>query len=177
MSKAVTSRIPKKQRSERIKLLSVITLAQKIGYLRIETLPGSRMFDSLPTRTFRANRDIRLKDELALVKQGLVEISHVHHDKAVKTLEAGALIGELPLLGQSMFGTAATACPQGATIAVMNAEAAREWIKKNPLALMEMVGPRLARTEAAHYRDSAFEDRLSPPGDGRRRHYCYRAVA
>lgn len=135
-----------------MQLLHAATLAQKIGYLRIETLPGSLMFESLPTRALNANRIIRLKDELALVKQGLVEISHPHYGKSVRTLDAGVLFGELPLLGQSLFGTQAKAGAKGATIAVMDAEAAREWVKQNPLALMEIVGPRLARVESDHYR-------------------------
>lgn len=151
-SKAFASRIPKQPRTERMQSLAAATLAQKIGYLRIETLPGSLIFDGLPTRAFRANRVIRLKDELALVKQGLVEISHLHYGKSVRTLEAGALFGELPLLGQSLFGTAAKTGAKGATIAVMDAEAARQWVKQNPLALMELVGPRLARIESDHYR-------------------------
>lgn len=147
-----TSRTHRRQPTERTQKLAAATLAQKIGYLRIETLPDSSMFERLLTRSFKANRNIRLKDELALIKNGQIEVSHKQYGKSVKTLKAGILFGEMALLGQSTFGTEVKAGTEGATIAVMDAEAAREWIRQNPLSLMEILGPKLVSTEADHYR-------------------------
>ncbi len=144
--------VRKHLRSERMKELAASALAQQVGYLRIEELPGSNIFDTLPIRPFNPHRIIRGKNELFLVKHGLVEIWHTRYDKLVKTLEQGAVFGELPLVGQSMLGTRAISGTPGATVAVMDEAAALEWVKADPTLMLRMVGSRLARVEAEHYR-------------------------
>jgi CRP-like cAMP-binding protein len=144
--------VRKHVRSERMKELAAVALAQQVGYLRIEDLPGSAVFDKLPTRSFNAHRIIRGKNELFLVKHGLVEIWHTHYDKLVKTLEQGALFGEMPLVGQSMLGTRAITGTPGATVAVMDEAAALRWVEADPALMLRMVGKRLARVEDEHYR-------------------------
>ena len=139
-------------RSERMKELAAAALAQQVGYLRAEDLPGTDIFDTLPTTTFNAHRIIRAKNELFLVIHGLVEIWHTHYDKLVSSLMAGALFGELPLLGQSMLGTKAITGTPGATVAVMDEAAALEWLKSDPTPILRMVGTRLVRVESEHYR-------------------------
>jgi hypothetical protein len=80
------------------KVLAARTLAQKIGYLRVQDFPLS-IFDNLPTQDFTAHRIICPYSELFVVQKGVVEIWHTHHDMLVSALEQGALFGEMSLLG------------------------------------------------------------------------------
>ena len=138
--------------TERTKSLAAFALSRKIGFLRLEDFPDSHIFQTLPTQLFNPNRVLRFKNELLLVKHGQVEIWHTHHDYLVKKLEAGALFGDMPLLGQAMLGTKAISGTEGATVAVINVEAAKEWIKSDPAPIFEKLGNRLAEIEAEHYR-------------------------
>lgn len=138
--------------TERMRALAASALAQKIGYLKLEIFPDMSIFDTLPTQSLNPNRIIRYKDELYLVKQGSVEIWHTYYDYLVKTLEARTLFGEMALMGQTMLGTQAISGTRGATLAIMNVDAAMEWIKANPLAIVEKLGPKLALIEKQHYR-------------------------
>ena len=118
----------------------------------MERLPDSAIFDRLPARRVVANKIIRLQDEVAVVNQGSVEIRHIHYAKPASTLETGVLFGDLPFIGQSMFGTRAVAGPTGVTFGVMDADSARKWAKQHSLALLEILGSRLIRVENDHYR-------------------------
>lgn len=142
----------KHEPTDRKKALTASTLAQKVGYLRIEELPGSHIFDRLPTHSFSPHRIIRSKDELFLIKLGLVEIWQTRHDTLVKDLGPGVMFGDFPMLGQTMMGTKAITGSQGASITVIDAAAAKEWIKSNPLSIVGMLGHRLAKIEDEHYR-------------------------
>jgi CRP-like cAMP-binding protein len=154
MSKRATapSNAKRHEFTHKMKVLAASALAQKIGYLRIEDLPDARIFDKLPTRSFEAHRIIRSNNELFLIKSGLVEIWHTHHDFMVKDLTPGALFGEMSMLGQTMLGAKAITGPPGATVAAINLDTAKEWIKTAPLSIIEKIGHRLAATEAEHYR-------------------------
>ena len=132
--------------------LAASTLAQKIGYLRVDDFPSASISNTLPTQAYSANRFIRCKDELFIVKEGSVEIWHKRYDKLVSELETGVLFGEMPLLGQTMLGTRAITGKQGATIAVMNIESAKEWIESNPVSIFAELGYRLSSIETEHYR-------------------------
>src|SRR6185295_2083843 len=138
--------------TQRKKALTASALAQKIGYLHIEELPDSQIFDALPIKSFSPHRIIRGKDELFLVMHGLVEIWHTRHDTLVKNLGPGVLFGDFPLLGQTMMGTRAITGSPGVTITMIDADAAKEWIKTDPLLIVEMLGKRLAKVEDEHYR-------------------------
>ena len=144
--------IRKHERSRRAKELAAVALAHKIGYLRIEDLPNEQVFDSLPTQSFNQHRIIRAKDELFLIRHGLVEIWHTSDDILVKELEPGVLFGNMPLLGQVMLGTKAITGPPGATVTVIDADAMTEWVKTAPATILEIIGRRLANVEGEHYR-------------------------
>jgi CRP-like cAMP-binding protein len=135
-----------------LKTLSASSLAQKIGYLRADDFPSSNFFDSLPVQSFSPHRIIRCKDQLYIVKRGLVEIWHTRHDCLVKRLTIGTLFGDLPLLGQTMLVTRAIAGDAGARLAVMNFNAANEWIKADSISVIERLGPVLAYANDQHYR-------------------------
>ena len=149
--KEISPGVRKHARTERMKTLAASTLARKVGYLRIEDLPGLAIFDTLPIISFNAKRAIRPKNELLLIKHGMVEIRHASYDRLVSTLEAGALFGNLPLVGQSMLRTKAFAGTPGATVAVMDEAAALQWVGSNPAEMMRLVGVRLTRIESEHY--------------------------
>jgi CRP-like cAMP-binding protein len=140
--------------SEKTKALSAATLAQKIGYLNIKDLPSINMFENLPTLSFNPHRIIRPKDELFVIQEGIVEIWHTHHDHLVKELRAGVLFGEMTLLGQTMLRTKAIVGTEGVAVSIMDANAAKEWIKSDPVSILEKLGQRLAEIEAHHYGSS-----------------------
>ncbi|MGA9771142.1 MAG: helix-turn-helix domain-containing protein [Blastocatellia bacterium] len=148
--------VNKHEPTQRKKVLTASALAQKIGYLRIEELPDSQIFETLPIKSFSPHRIIRGNDELFLIRHGLVEIWHTRHDTLVKNLGPGVLFGDFPLLGQTMMGTKAITGSPGATITMIDADAAKAWIKTDPLLIVETLGRRLARVEDEHYR-SCFQ--------------------
>ena len=135
-----------------MKALVASALSQKIGYLRVEDFPDAKLFDTLTTRSYSPNRIIRCEDKLLLVKRGLVEVWHTHHDLLVKKLIVGTLFGDMPHLGQTMVVTQAVSGAAGAIVAVMDADRARKLITANALPLAEKLYPRLAAAEAEHYR-------------------------
>ena len=136
----------------RMKALAAVALAQKVGHLRLEDLPASSIFETLPTRSLDAKLTVRTKDELFLVREGQVEIRHIQHGFFVKELKPGTLFGEMPLLGQTMLGTKAITGEEGATLVVMDVETAKEWVMNDPVSILLEVGQRLIRTEADLYR-------------------------
>jgi CRP-like cAMP-binding protein len=138
--------------TERLKALSAITLAQKIGYLREDDFPSLSFFDSLPIQTYSPHRMIRCKDQLYLVKRGLVEIWHSEQDNIVKKLTIGTLFGEMAMLGQTMLVTKAISGEAGATVAVMDSDAARRWLEVDSIKIVERLGPKLAYADEEHYR-------------------------
>lgn len=148
----VLNRVRRHERSQGMKALAASALAQKIGYLRVEQLPHTHIFETLPAQSFSANRLIRGADKLFLLRDGLVEIWHTAHDTLVKELKPGALFGDMPLVGQTMIGTKAITGQPGATVTMIDANTVTEWIKTAPVAIVEMIGHRLASIEAEHYR-------------------------
>lgn len=151
-TQAAIQGVRKHLHTDRKKALAASALAQKVGYLRIEDLPDSAFFNSLATKSFNPHRIIRGKNELFLMVHGLVEIWHTRYDKLVKSLEQGSLFGEMPLLGQSMLGTKAVVGAPGATVVVIDEASALEWVKSEPTEIMQVIGSRLTKIEAEHYR-------------------------
>jgi CRP/FNR family transcriptional regulator, cyclic AMP receptor protein len=139
--------------SKKRKILAARILAQKIGYLRTQDFPS---FPDMPTQTFNAHRIIRAKDELFVVKNGMVEIWHSHQDMLVTELQQESIFGEMSLLGQTMLGCQAIAGRDGVTLGVMNSNLTKEWIDSNPVAILQELGPHFAFVEAEHYR-AAFQ--------------------
>lgn len=149
MNKRVIGR-RKHRVTEKSKALAVSVLAQKIGYLRLDDLSDA-IIETLPTRSYNPHRMIRCKGELFILKEGVVEIWHTRFDKLVKQLEPGAMFGDMPPLGQTILGTKVITGKTGATVLVMNIEAAKRWIENNPSICSE-IGQRLYANEIEHYR-------------------------
>ena len=137
--------------TDRMKALAASSLAQKIGYLKAEDFPGSRVFVSLPVQSFVSGRIINCKNNICLVTRGAVEIYHTVHSYFIKRLSSGTLFGDMPLLGQTMLITKALAGEEGAEIGFMDTYTAKRWARTNPLGLLEKIGCRLADIEQEHY--------------------------
>ena len=135
------------------KLLVASMLAQKIGYLKVQDF-SQPFFESLPTQEFSPHKILRPHDELFVVRTGIVEIWHSHHDMLVSELEPGIIFGDMSLLGQTMLGCKAIAGSKGVTVAVLDMRKVADWIRHDPLALFQELGPRLGIAEADHYRAS-----------------------
>lgn len=139
--------------TKQTKALAAFALADKVGYLQVTDFPNTKLFDNLSTQSYGPHKVIRGKhNELLLVTHGLVEVWHKQQDLLVKKLVTGALFGEMPLLGQTMIVTQAIAGEAGATIAVMDEEQVSQLIQADPVAIARKLYPRLAATEADHYR-------------------------
>lgn len=138
--------------TDKMKALAANALAQKVGCLRVEDSPGSSIFAALPRQYFNPKRIIRPKNALCLVSGGMVQIRHSHYDFLVKELPPGALFGNISLLGQTMLATEAVAGAEGDLISFMSADTAREWVKANPIEILEKTGSSLALIDAKHYR-------------------------
>ena len=130
--------------SNKRKLLAAKSLAQKIGYLKLQL--------DLPTQDFNPYKIIRPKGELFVIQKGTVEIWHTRLDMLVTNLGENSVFGEMPLLGQTMLGTQAIAGSEGVRLGVMNLDQVREWIGTNQLSILQELGPRLAQLEVEHYR-------------------------
>jgi CRP-like cAMP-binding protein len=138
--------------TDRMKAITATALARKIGYLRIEDFPRSNILATLPVRDYKPERIIRCAGVLCLVSDGSVQIRHARHNYLVKEITTGALFGAMPLLGQTMLGTEAVAGVKGAVISIITVDAAKEWIKANPIAVFKRLGSRLAFVEDEHFR-------------------------
>jgi CRP-like cAMP-binding protein len=132
--------------AEKRKKLAASSLAQKIGYLKIE-LPID-----LPRQTFNAHKVIRPKDELFVIQKGVVEIWHSRQDMLVTQLGEDSLFGEMPLLGQTMLGCQAIVGTGGVTLGVIDVDQVTELVSPKELSFLQTLGPRLAHIEADHYR-------------------------
>lgn len=142
--------------TEKRKELAAAMLAQKIGYLKLQDFPSIHTFDPLPAQSFGPHRIIRPKDELFVITEGKVEIWRTHQDMLVSQLGPGTLFGDMPLLGQTTLGCKAIAGSEGVALGVLNLDLITEWIRADPLAILQELGPRLFLVEAGEYR-AAFQ--------------------
>jgi CRP-like cAMP-binding protein len=152
--------------SEKIRSLAAISLGNKVGYLKLSDLTGPEneraqnfISRSLPKRTFRKGDRIQPPAQkgpsLSLVISGSVDISRVSASGTefnVKTVEAGALFGDMPSLGQAMLGARATAAESTKIAFISEADFDRLCATSPPVALnvLKRVGPRLADAERRH---------------------------
>jgi CRP-like cAMP-binding protein len=130
--------------TDKRKRLAAASLAQKIGYLKLE-LPD------IPAKHFNAHKVIRPDNELFVIRKGVVEIWHTQQDMLVTELGENTLFGEMPLLGQTMLGCQAIVGSGGVTLGVIDVDQVTELVGPG-LSILEKLGPRLAHVEADHYR-------------------------
>jgi CRP-like cAMP-binding protein len=128
--------------SEKKKILAAKSLAQKIGYLKLE-------FPDIPARHFNAHKVLRPDNELFVIRKGIVEIWHTHYDMLVTELGETSVFGEMPFLGQTMLGCQAIVGAGGVTVGVLSTEQAGELDTQT---ILEDLGPRLAQLQVENYR-------------------------
>jgi CRP-like cAMP-binding protein len=168
---------PKRRRrtkgpSERIRLLAALSLAPKIGYIKISDLiePEEReaeawVRDRLPRLIFKAGDAIHPTESrepmLFIVRMGAVNVfrpSTSGRRLLVKRLDAGTLFGEMPQIGQTMLGAHVEAA-EPAEIAVVSSQDFDQIAKRAPTIwynLVRKIGPRLVEAERRH-EQAAFQ--------------------
>jgi CRP/FNR family transcriptional regulator, cyclic AMP receptor protein len=173
-TKRAMSKMKKKKRtkgpSDKIRSLAAISLASKVGYLKLSDLAGQdkaaeAALDKLPKRNFKAGDTVYPTSSkgpvAAVVRSGSVSISRVSasgRDLDVKTVEAGTIFGDMPMLGQSMLGARAVAA-DAAKVTYISAGDFEKIASASPavaLNLARLIGPRLVDAERRH-EQSAFQ--------------------
>jgi CRP-like cAMP-binding protein len=137
--------------TEKRKVLAAKILSRKIGYLKAQEF-SPNIFENIPTHRVAAHRIIRPKNELFVVQEGVVEIWRTSQDMFVTELKAGAMFGEMSMLGQTMIGCQAIAGSGGVTLGVMNVEHITEWVNTNPVPILNTLGARLSLVESENYK-------------------------
>jgi CRP/FNR family cyclic AMP-dependent transcriptional regulator len=158
--------------SEKIRSLAALSLAQKVGYLKLIDLSGPEsakletlINERLPKKNFKQGDTIYPGNQkgptLFLVKSGSVRITRPSAQGQqfdVKTVEAGSVFGEMPMLGQTMLGAHAIAA-ESAKVAIINAAEFEKLASSSPaiaLNVLRQIGPRLADAERRH-EQAAFQ--------------------
>ncbi|HSB08996.1 MAG TPA: Crp/Fnr family transcriptional regulator [Blastocatellia bacterium] len=157
--------------SEKIRSLAAISLAGKVGYLKLSDLVGQNSraaeaaIEKMPKRNFKQGDTVyptSQKGPLAcLVRSGRVKIirkSASDKDLDVKTVEPGTIFGEMPTLGQSMLGARAVAS-EPSKVTFISAGDFDKLAAASPsvaLNLAKQIGPRLVDAERRH-EQSAFQ--------------------
>lgn len=171
----VTTRTKRKRRtagpSEKIRSLAAISLANKVGYLKLSDLYGQNnkaaeaVLDRMPRRNFKAGETIYPSSQkgpvACLVRSGRVNIvrtASTGRDFDVKTVEAGTIFGDMPTLGQSMLGARAVAAEPSKVTFISPADFEKLAAASPSVALnlARQIGPRLVDAERRH-EQSAFQ--------------------
>lgn len=157
--------------SEKIRSLAAISLANKVGYLRLSDLVGQNSksadnaIEKMPKRNFKAGDTIYPSSHkgpvACLVRSGKVNIvrtASTGRDFDVKSVDAGTIFGDMPTLGQSMLGAKAVAAEPSKVTFIGPAEF-EKLASASPsvaLNLARQIGPRLVDAERRH-EQSAFQ--------------------
>jgi CRP/FNR family cyclic AMP-dependent transcriptional regulator len=152
--------------SEKIRSLAAISLANKVAYLKLSDLTGPEnekaqafISQTLPKRTFKKGEVIRPPAQkgpsLSLVISGRVELSRTAASGTefdIKSVEPGTLFGDVPSLGQALFGARATAAETSKIAFISESDFDRLCSISPAIALnaLKRVGPRLAEAERKH---------------------------
>src|SRR5689334_7804350 len=112
-----------------------MSVGRKVGYLTISDLTGGddpkieNAINDLPRKTFKQGDTVYPSNvksgTLFLLKSGRVQVNRASangQSHNVKTLDPGTIFGDAPALGQSMFGTTATASEASKVIVITPAD-------------------------------------------------------
>lgn len=157
--------------SEKIRSLAALSLANKVGYLKLGDLVGQNsravdsVIDKMPKRNFKAGETVYPSSQkgpvACLVRSGRVNIvrtASTGRDFEVKAVEPGTIFGDMPMLGQSMLGAKAVAA-EPAKVTFIGAPEFEKIAHASPavaLNLARQIGPRLVDAERRH-EQSAFQ--------------------
>lgn len=89
-----------------------------------------------------------------MIEEGEVEITNPESDRSVVVLEAGAIFGEDPLLGQSLFGMRALS--KGAKVYFLYPKQVAELIKLDAANILDKLGRKLVEAQRERVR-AAFQ--------------------
>jgi CRP-like cAMP-binding protein len=157
--------------SEKIRSLAAISLANKVGYLKLSDLVGQNSksvdnaIDKLSSRNFKPGQTVYPPSQkgpvACLVRSGRVNIvrtASTGRDFDVKAVEAGTIFGEMPMLGQSMLGARAVAADSSKVTYITPADFEKIASASPTVALnlARQIGPRLVDAERRH-EQSAFQ--------------------
>jgi CRP/FNR family transcriptional regulator, cyclic AMP receptor protein len=157
--------------SEKIRSLAALSLSAKVGYLKLDDLLGGAsskveaLIDGLPKRNFKKGDKVYPSSVkgpvLFLIKSGSVAITRASvtgQEFDVKTLEPGAIFGDMPLAGQAMLGAQAVATEPTKVALINNAEFEKLAAASPSIALnvVRQLGPRLVEAERKH-EQAAFQ--------------------
>lgn len=157
--------------SDKIRALAAMSVGRKVGYLTLADLTGGdnpkleNAINELPRKNFKQGDPVfpnNVKGSaLFLLKSGRIQVTRTSasgqtHD--VRTLDPGAIFGESPALGQSMFGTSATAVEATKVIVITAADFDKLVASTPELALnvLKKVGSRLVEADRQH-EQAAFQ--------------------
>lgn len=157
--------------SDKIRALAAMSVGRKVGYLTLADLTGGddpkieNAINDLPRKQFKPGDTVYPSNvrsgTLFLLKSGRVQVSRtaangqVHE---VKMLEPGTIFGDAPALGQSMFGTTATATEATKVIVITPADFDKLVASSPEMALnvLRKVGSRLVEADRQH-EQAAFQ--------------------
>ncbi|MFQ5886324.1 MAG: Crp/Fnr family transcriptional regulator [Anaerolineae bacterium] len=137
-------------------------MKKKIGYLLVEDIlrdlgPREReeIERSFAETTFRRGEHIYTPEEeiLFLLKEGMVQLYRLTREgekRVVDSLGPGTIFGEMPLIGQGMYGAFAQAV-EDCTLGTMERPALERLLLQRPtiaLRILEGVGKRLSEAES-----------------------------
>jgi len=174
--KADASKVKRKRRtkgpSEKIRTLAAISLAAKVGYLKLTDLIGignpaleAQITEKLQRRNYKPGDQVypaKAKESvLYFVQTGSVRIYRIASTGArfdVKSLGPGSIFGEFPQLGQTMLGSQAEAAEPSRILSITGSdfEKIAATAPQIPLALIKHLGTRLVEAERRH-EQAAFQ--------------------
>jgi CRP/FNR family transcriptional regulator, cyclic AMP receptor protein len=157
--------------SDKIRALAAMSVGRKVGYLTISDLTGGddpkieNAINDLPRKSFKQGDTVYPSNvkpgTLYLLKSGRVQVSRASangQSHNVKTLDPGTIFGDAPALGQSMFGTTATAAEPTKVIVISPADFDKLVAGSPELAVnvLRKVGTRLVEADRQH-EQAAFQ--------------------
>jgi cAMP-binding proteins - catabolite gene activator and regulatory subunit of cAMP-dependent protein kinases len=157
--------------SDKIRALAAMSAGRKVGYLTISDLTGGddpkieNAINDLPRKSFKPGDTVYPSNTksgtLYLLKSGQIEVSRTSangQSHNVKTLTPGTIFGDAPALGQSMFGTTATASEPTKVIVITSADFDKLVAGSPGLAVnvLRKVGTRLVEADRQH-EQAAFQ--------------------
>jgi CRP/FNR family cyclic AMP-dependent transcriptional regulator len=157
--------------SDKIRALAAMSVGRKVGYLTISDLTGGddpkieNAINDLPRKSFKQGDTVYPSNvksgTLYMLKSGQVTVTRTSangQSHSVKTLNPGTIFGDAPALGQSMFGTTATAVEPTKVIVISPADFDKLVAGSPELAVnvLRKVGTRLVEADRQH-EQAAFQ--------------------
>jgi CRP/FNR family cyclic AMP-dependent transcriptional regulator len=157
--------------SDKIRALAAMSVGRKVGYLTLADLTGGddpkieNAINDLARKQFKPGDTVYPSSvksgTLFLLKSGRVQVTRTAANgqvHGVKTLDPGTIFGDAPALGQSMFGTTATATEATKVIVITPADFEKLAASSPEMVIniLRKVGSRLVEADRQH-EQAAFQ--------------------